>query len=55
VLFERTAEAKCTSEGAALLTERARRIAESLRLGIAVQRGELPPVRRRAAATTAAD
>lgn len=55
VLFERTAEVECTPEGAALLTERARRIAESLRLGIAVQRGELPPVRRRAAAATAAD
>jgi hemoglobin len=57
-LFERTARAECTPEGAALLTERARRIAESLRLGIAVQRGELPPMRRRAAtaaAATAAD
>ncbi|MCO6419505.1 group III truncated hemoglobin [Siccirubricoccus sp. KC 17139] len=46
-LFEATAQAECTPEGAAHLIERARRIARSLEMGIAVQRGELPPVRRR--------
>lgn len=44
-LFEATARAECTPEGAEHLIERARRIARSLEMGIAVQRGELPPVR----------
>lgn len=51
-LFERTAQAECGPEGAALLADRARRIARSLELGIAVQRGELPP--RRASLAPAA-
>ena len=47
-LFEATARAECTAaEGAEHLIERARRIARSLEMGIAVQRGELPPARRR--------
>jgi hemoglobin len=50
-LFEATARAECTPEGAEHLIERARRIARSLEMGIAVQRGELPPVRRRAQAS----
>lgn len=46
-MFEATARAECSPEGAEHLIERARRIARSLEMGIAVQRGELPPVRRR--------
>ena len=46
-LFEATARAECTAEGAEHLIERARRIARGLEMGIAVQRGELPPARRR--------
>ena len=49
-LFEHTANIECTPEGAALIVDRARRIAQSLQLGIAVQRGELPPLRIRAPA-----
>ncbi|GGG17553.1 hypothetical protein GCM10010964_02200 [Caldovatus sediminis] len=51
-LFGRTAEAECRPEGAALLADRARRIARSLEFGLAVQRGELP--QRRGGAGTAA-
>lgn len=39
-LFEETAVELCTPAGAAHFTERARRIAESLRMGIAFHRGE---------------
>ena len=39
-LFQETATEVCTPAGAAHFVERARRIAESLRLGIAVHRGE---------------
>ncbi len=47
-LFEATARAECTAaEGAEHLIERARRIARSLEMGMAVQRGELAPMRRR--------
>jgi hemoglobin len=46
-MFEDTARAECSPEGAEHLIERARRIARSLEMGIAVQRSELPPVRRR--------
>lgn len=45
-LFEQTARAMCSAQGAELLMEKARRIAQSLELGIAVQRGR-PPERRR--------
>jgi hemoglobin len=39
-LFEETANEVCTPAGAAHFVERARRIAESLRMGIAFHRGE---------------
>ncbi|MGD0635277.1 MAG: group III truncated hemoglobin [Beijerinckiaceae bacterium] len=41
-LFERTARDVCPAEGAALLIEKAERIAKSLEIGAAVHRGELP-------------
>jgi len=41
-LFEATARAECPPAGAALLIERARRIAESLRHGLDAHRGILP-------------
>ena len=44
-LFAETAREVCTPEAAALFADRAERIAQSLQLGIAVTRGELPPVR----------
>ncbi|MBW8271030.1 group III truncated hemoglobin [Caldovatus sp. SYSU G05006] len=44
-LFERTARAACRPEGAALLADRARRIARSLALGVAARQGERPPRR----------
>jgi hemoglobin len=46
-LFEETARAICPPQGVAHLMERARRIASSLQIGLAVQRGELPPRRAR--------
>ncbi len=46
ILFEDTAKAICTREGAAYLMEKAHRIAGSLELGAAVDRGELPRRRR---------
>jgi hemoglobin len=46
-LFEATARAECTPAGAEHLIVRARQIARSLEMGMAVQRGELPPIRRR--------
>ena len=39
-IFEETANEVCTTAGAAHFMERARRIAESLRMGIAFHRGE---------------
>jgi hemoglobin len=51
-LFEETARRICTPEGADHLMDRARRIAQSLEMGIAVQRGELPRRRRRTEAAT---
>jgi hemoglobin len=42
-LFERTAREVCPPEGASHLIDRAHRIAQSLELGIAARRGELPP------------
>jgi hemoglobin len=42
VLFEQTARRTCTPEGADYLMEKARRIARSLEIGVAVGRGELP-------------
>ena len=47
-LFEQTARASCSPAGAALLLEKARRIAQSLQLGIEAQRGTLPSRRRSA-------
>ncbi len=41
-LFEVTARQICTPRGADYLMEKARRIAQSLELGSAVRRGELP-------------
>ena len=48
-LFAETAAEVCPSDAAALFVDRSRRIAQSLRMGIAVTRGELPPVRSRPA------
>ncbi|MFZ5790061.1 MAG: group III truncated hemoglobin [Pseudomonadota bacterium] len=45
-IFEATARRVCPPAAAEHFLERARRIAESLELGIAVRRGEVPPVRR---------
>jgi len=47
-LFERTARDICSEAGADLLMEKARRIAQSLQLGVEAKRGVLPPRRRRA-------
>jgi hemoglobin len=41
-LFEKTARDVCTPEGANHLMDKARRIARSLEIGVAVSRGELP-------------
>lgn len=49
MLFERTAREVCTPAGADLLMEKARRIASSLEMGVAVARGELPVRQRRSA------
>lgn len=43
-LFEETAGEVCPPEAAALFVDRSRRIAQSLEMGMAVMRGELPPV-----------
>jgi len=45
-LFEETAREVCSPAGAALVIEKARRIAQSMEIGMAVARGELPPLRR---------
>jgi hemoglobin len=44
-LFQETAEEVCPPEAAALFVDRAHRIAQSLQMGMAMMRGELPPVR----------
>jgi hemoglobin len=44
-LFEQTAREVCPPEAAALFVDRSQRIAQSLQMGAAVLRGELPPVR----------
>ncbi len=44
-LFAETAREVCPPEAAALFADRAERIAQSLQMGIAVSRGEPPPVR----------
>jgi hemoglobin len=48
-IWEATVTRLCPPEGAALLVDRARRIADSLGHAIAVRAGQLPPVRRAAA------
>lgn len=44
-LFRQTAEELCPPAGAALFVAKSEMIAQSLQLGIAASRGELPPVR----------
>ena len=46
-LFAETAREVCPPEAAALFVDRAQRIAQSLQMGIAVTRGELPPLHGR--------
>ena len=46
-LFAETATEVCPPDAAALFIDRAQRIGQSLQLGIAVTRGELPPLHRR--------
>ena len=46
-LFGQTALEVCPPEAAALFVDRAQRIAQSLQLGAAVTRGELPPLHAR--------
>ena len=46
-LFAETAREVCPPEAAALFVDRSQRIAQSLQLGIAVTRGELPPLHAR--------
>ena len=46
-IFAETAREVCPPAAAAHFLERAQRIAESLDLGIAVQKGEIKPVRMR--------
>ena len=50
-LFAETAREVCPPSAAAHFLERAHRIAASLQMGIAVQRGDMPPARVRPAAT----
>lgn len=47
-LFGRTVDEVCPPEAAALFRQKSEMIAESLQLGIAVSRGEIPPLGRRA-------
>ena len=47
-LFERTARDLCSEAGAALLLEKARRIAQSLQLGVEAKHGVLPARQRTA-------
>jgi hemoglobin len=51
-LFVETAGEVCPPEAAALFIDRAQRIAQSLQMGMAVARGELPPMHARVAAKT---
>ena len=44
-LFRQTAEELCPTQAAALFVTKSEMIAQSLQLGIAAARGELPPVR----------
>ena len=44
-LFEETAREICPPEAAALFIDRSRRIAQSLEMGMAIARGELPAMR----------
>jgi hemoglobin len=46
-LFRETAEATCPPPAAALFVEKSEMIGQSLQLGLAVSRGELPPLRPR--------
>lgn len=46
-MFEETADEICPPPAAALFVARSRMIAQSLQLGLAVSRGELPPLRER--------
>lgn len=52
-LFAETAREVCPPAAAAHFLERAHRIADSLEMGIAVQKGEMRPKRVRPASTTA--
>jgi hemoglobin len=52
-LFAETAREVCPPAAAAHFLERAHRIADSLEMGIAVQKGEMPPKRVRPASTMA--
>lgn len=51
-LFEATARQVCPPAAADLFCARAQMIAQSLQLGLAASRGELPPMRRRAPSIT---
>jgi hemoglobin len=51
-LFRQTAQEVCPPEAAAAFIARAEMIAQSLELGIAASRGELPPLRAKAAGGT---
>lgn len=44
-LFAQTAQEVCPPDAAALFVEKSRMIGRSLQLGLAVSRGELPPLR----------
>ena len=46
-LFEETARQLCPPAAAALFVDRARRIGQSLQFGVALARGELPPLHPR--------
>lgn len=46
-IFRQTVEARCPPPAAALFVAKSRTIAQSLQLGIAVSRGELPPASER--------
>ena len=43
-LFERTAREVCPPDAAALFVEKSQMIGRSLRMGLAVSRGEMPPL-----------
>jgi len=48
-MFGETVDEVCPPDAAALFREKSAMIAESLQLGIAVSRGEIPPLRRNSA------